>query len=203
MSIILLKSLWEEIEDKYKGEHEAPDKESGAPLYDLTRIYPEDIYSSDALRLYGSGNLAIDSMSLSIIRSVKGRPNAAVKIYRAVPKIITPEERLQDLENQQKYILKYGKIPRGINFHTDNSSRYYEFLNSEIEKIKKTLSSTPTQEQKIKINPGDWVTINRQYAADHGRYNLLNKYTILTKTVPAKHLFTTADDLSEYGYDPS
>lgn len=43
---------------EYQGEHEAPMKEDGAPLHDLTSgdIYPEDIYSYDARRLYSAGN---------------------------------------------------------------------------------------------------------------------------------------------------
>jgi hypothetical protein len=55
----------------------------------------------------------------------------------------------------------------------------------------------------LKINSGDWVTINKPYAISHGRSTLLGDYKILTKTVPARHLFTTGDSLHEFGYDPS
>lgn len=47
------------------------------------------------------------------------------------------------------------------------------------------------------------VTINRRYAVPHGQGNLRNKYKILSKVVPAKHLFTTGDSIHEWGYDPS
>jgi hypothetical protein len=51
------------------------------------------------------------------------------------------------------------------------------------------------------INPGDWVTISRMYAQQHG--GGLGKYKILTKIVSAKTLYTNGDSLHEWGYDPS
>ncbi len=53
------------------------------------------------------------------------------------------------------------------------------------------------------INSGDWVTINRRYAIQHGESNLNGQYTIITKTVPAKHLYTDGNSIHEWGYDPS
>lgn len=52
------------------------------------------------------------------------------------------------------------------------------------------------------INPGDWVAINRDYAKWHGESNLGNKFTILKKTVPAKHIINPGDSPSEWGYFP-
>lgn len=53
------------------------------------------------------------------------------------------------------------------------------------------------------INPGDWVTINKRYAIQHGKSNLDGEYTVLSKTVPAKHLYTDGNSIHEWGYDPS
>jgi hypothetical protein len=53
---------------------------------------------------------------------------------------------------------------------------------------------------KLTINNGDWVTINRLYAVEHGESNLLGNYKILTKTVPANTLYT-GDSLHEWGYN--
>ena len=39
--------------DDYRGMHTAPNRESGAPMNDLSNIYPEDIYTSNAVRYYG------------------------------------------------------------------------------------------------------------------------------------------------------
>jgi len=37
----------------YRGSHRAPMKDNGAPLHELTKIYPDDIYSSRAAQYYG------------------------------------------------------------------------------------------------------------------------------------------------------
>ena len=55
----------------------------------------------------------------------------------------------------------------------------------------------------MKIEPGNWVTINKEYAVEHGMANLNKRYKILTKTVPAKHLYTDGNSVHEWGYDPS
>jgi anaerobic selenocysteine-containing dehydrogenase len=190
-------------EEDYRGHHLAPDKDA-AVLYDVSKLYPDDIYTLpffEAVRYYGdSSDEYSDAASLSIIRSAHNKPNKPIKIYRAVPKILSNQEKIYDLEKQKRYILKYGKIPPHAQFHTSNKSEYYEYLNSEIDRI---TNLPPESFQKIKINSGDWVTINSQYAVVHGKSALLNKYRIISKTVPAKHLFTDADSLHEWGYDPS
>ena len=45
-----------------------------------------------------------------------------------------------------------------------------------------------------KINPGDWVTLSPEYAADYGR--------VVSAKVPAKHLSANGDSLLEQGYFP-
>ena len=52
------------------------------------------------------------------------------------------------------------------------------------------------------INSGDWVTINRQYAKDHGESTLRGEYKILKKTVRARDIFTSGDSFHEWGYWP-
>jgi len=55
----------------------------------------------------------------------------------------------------------------------------------------------------VHINPGDWVTITRQYAELHGDYAFKEPYKILTKTVRAKELYTEGSSIHEWGYNPS
>ena len=121
----------------YAGEQEAPDHESGRPLYDLTGIYPADFYTG---RAYDYGD---NTRCIGIMLAMHNRPNAPIKVYRAVPKT----------------------APR-------------------------------------KINPGDWVTIDRRYAVEHGRDNLRNEYAIVSKTVFARDLFSDGNSVEEWGYDP-
>jgi hypothetical protein len=54
-----------------------------------------------------------------------------------------------------------------------------------------------------KINAGDWVTVNRDYAQLHGDSVLLGNYVIVSEEVPASDVFTNADSIHEQGYDPA
>lgn len=78
------------IEDDYRGEHESPDKESGAPLFNvcLNGIYPNDFYGSNGFRYYADTGEAADQQSFNIVQSYHNKPNAPIKIYRAVPTYI-------------------------------------------------------------------------------------------------------------------
>lgn len=187
-------------EEDYQGSHEAPGKDEG-PMHDLTDYYPDDIYSYDAARLYGdSGGDAEDQESISVIQSAKNKPNTRIKIYRAVPHVQTRDERIAEIEKQLAYILKKGKIPPGTETDITNSSKYYGKISDELE----TLEKQPAEETtvKLKINHGDWVTINKKYAVDHGHAALNGKFKILTKTVKAKELYTDANSIHEWGYNP-
>jgi hypothetical protein len=191
----LISIINEEIND-YRGEHEAPNHDD-SPMFDLTGTYDDDIYGSNGARYYGDGT-SNDAYSLSIIRIAKNKPNSLVKIYRAVPKILTNQEKIFNYENQKKYIQKYGKLPKGVD-NWSNKSEYYEYISDEIDKLKQ-LGNTGDVE-KTKINTGDWVTINPTYAKEHGFSNLNNKYRVLSKTVTAKELFTDGNSIHEWGYN--
>ena len=129
----------------YRGEHTAPHKtEDNAPGHQLDKIFPDDIYGPNSHRYYGHGNTTMDKDTMSIMQSVKGKPEQELKVYRSVPKEHAGED----------------------------------------------------------IYPGDWVTPNLDYAEQHGQ-RFENGYHILEKTVPAKHIWTDANSIHEFGYDPS
>ena len=134
------------LDTSYRGGHSAPSREFGAQLHQLDQIFPDDIYSPQAARNYGhyGGNDPMDRQTMRLAQSLRGKPDADVTIYRAVPK----DEKIKD------------------------------------------------------INQGDWVTINKQYAKEHGESVLLGDYKILEKKVKAKDIWTNADSIHEYGYDP-
>lgn len=180
-----------ETED-YRGHHEAPSPgDSDSPMHDVTMTYGEDMYGPQAMRLYG--HQPEDAYSIRLIQMARNKPNMQVKIYRAIPKVITNIEKISDYEKRLKYILKTGKLPRDVN-NFRNTSEYYEYLSDEIEQLK-TLSNN---KDKIKINNGDWVTINPAYAKIHGRSNI-GEFRVLTKTVSAKNLYNEGD-VNEWGY---
>jgi hypothetical protein len=183
-------------EDDYRGDHTAPTRED-SPMHDVTNAYGEDIYGSmeKAVRYFGA-HRPYDMYSIGLIQRARNKPNMPVKIYRAVPAVLTNQEKINDYEKQKAYILKTGRLPQGVDNWKDKSE-YYDYISNEIDKLK----SLPTeQEAKTKINGGDWVTINPAYAKEHGKSNLNNKYKVLTKTVSAKNLFTDGNDIHEWGY---
>jgi hypothetical protein len=55
---------------------------------------------------------------------------------------------------------------------------------------------------KSSINSGDWVTINKDYAKQHGNSILGGDYKIVKKKVKAKDIYTSGDSIHEWGYDP-
>ena len=184
----------EEVED-YRGYHTAPTA-ADSPMHDVTNAFGEDMYDGlqKAVRYFGNG-YPYDAYSISLIQRVRNKPNAQVKIYRAVPIAITNQEKINNYEKQKAYILKTGRLPQGVD-NWKNSREYYDWISGEIDKLK---ALPAEQDSKVKINSGDWVTINPAYARDHGK-NHIGKYRVLTKTVPARTLFTDGNDIHEWGY---
>ena len=133
-----------DIDVSYRGSHSAPSAEFGAPLNDMTRgMYPDDFYSQNGLRYYGSGSDG-EKEAFAIAQKVRGKPDAMVAAYRAVPKGAQSE-----------------------------------------------------------LNAGDWIATSKAYAKQHGESVLNGDYDIISQKVPAKHIYTNADSISEYGYDPT
>lgn len=183
-------------EDDYRGEHTAPDSDD-SPLHDVTNAFGgEDMYTDKALRYFGTHS-NYDNYSIYLIQSARNRPNMPVKIYRAIPKVITTQEKINDYENQKKYILKTGKLPKGVT-NWQNSSEYYDYISDELESLR---ANTMADESRVTINDGDWVSINPAYAKEHGDRHLgRGKYRVITKTVPARQVFTNGDSMHEWGY---
>lgn len=181
-------------EDDYRGYHTAPTSED-SPMYDVTNTFGEDMYTDRALRMFG-GYGQYDGYSIALIQRARNKPNMPVKIYRAIPAILTNQEKINDYEKQKAYILKTGKLPKDVD-NWRNSSEYNDWISNEIDRLK---ALPPEQDAKAKINNGDWVTINPAYAKVHGQSNLNNKFKVLSKTVPAKNLFTDGNSIHEWGY---
>jgi hypothetical protein len=140
--------------DDYRGQHSAPNAESGSPIHDVTSngIYPDDFYGPNGLRYYATGNDELDYKAYNKIRDLRGNPDAKVAIYRAIPKVEG----------------KRSGVTLGPSY----------------------------------INPGDWVTITRDYAKDHGESALNGEYHLVKRYVPASELFTAGDSFLEWGWSP-
>jgi len=198
--VFLIKKSINEEDDSYHMSHRPASKEYGAPMYDLTDTYPDDIYSDKAVRYYGD-NAPYDAYSIHIIQSARNKPDMPVKIYRAIPKVLTPQQKLDYYIKHQKYILKTGKLPPNVT-NWPNKDEYYNYLDNEINKLETEINNNPEAAlEKIKINPGDWITINPAYAKEHGQHALKGQYRVISKTVTAKNLFTDGNSIHEWGYD--
>jgi len=74
-------------DDEYRGSHLAPNAANyGAYLHDLSGIIPKDVYTVKGKSLYGLGDPVIDREWWMTAMKAKGKPDADVTIYRAVPK---------------------------------------------------------------------------------------------------------------------
>ena len=191
---------WYKRAQDYRIQHTAPTK-ADAPLYDLKDTYPDDIYSYNAAINYGhyGQNHPQDLDAIRIIQWAHNKPNATLTIYRAVPANLDNIDKISKLEDQKAYILKFGQIPKYINTQLDKSD-YYEYISNELERLR-NMPPQPKQ-PKMKINAGDWVTISRNYAKEHGESQLMGNYQILSKNVQAKDLHTDGDSILEWGYNP-
>ena len=175
--------------------HRPPMRDSGAPGHDLTgggEIYPDDIYSSNGARFYGDGS-PMDNETMRIAQSLRGSPNADVTIYRAVPHQPNVAEQIADIERDKKAFMKRGRVPSGF-----QKEGYFDMLSNELDRLE-ALKDVPTP-IRPKISVGDWVTINKKYAIEHGRG--LGGFQIIQKKVKAKDIFTNGDSIHEWGYDP-
>jgi len=188
------------LDTSYRGSHTAPGPDFGAPLYDLTgggQMYPADVYSSKAAQYYG-GSLPYDAKAFSIAQSYKDKPNASVTIYRAAPKETSNSEKLAEIEKQMAAYMKRGTLPKDA--FTDNGGKWYDWAYDQREKLR-NLPDEPIQGIND-INSGDWVTLTKDYAKEHGESALKGQYKILSKKVKAKDIWTNADSIHEFGYYP-
>ena len=204
--------IWHKVaKEEYQEGHQAPDPEEGSSLDNLSGIYPDDIYSMDAERLYGD-HVAYDNESLSIIRYAKGRPNAIVTIYRAVPDPNREiQKEIQKLHKILNYNYQYGFFPVGdkVIEQVENELPWADGVSYQDrrEEIRKAVEdrATALEGQRVpqmRINAGDWVTLSKSYAQEHGRASLSNVFRIVQKTVSAKQLHTFGDSIHEWGYNP-
>lgn len=62
--------------------------------------------------------------------------------------------------------------------------------------------AVPKNVEQQSLNSGDWVTISRDYARQHGESTLGGNYKLVEQQVPVSSLTTNADSILEQGYYP-
>lgn len=182
----------------YKGAHTAPMKsDSTAPLHELQKIYPDDIYSNKAAQYYGHYGDSRDLEAVRLMQAAKDKPNMPVTMYRAVPYELNKAEQLSLLEKQMANYMKKGVTPDG-----SKGSGWFNSVYEKRDELRKA-AEIPEAVQKLGINNGDWVTLSKAYAKEHGEGALNGKYKIVSQKVPARKLFTDGNSIHEFGYDES
>ena len=196
-------------ENDYVGQHSAPHGDSDdAPMHDLTNIYGDDIYSHNAPRYFKHYDDSRDYGAINIIQLAKGKPNKPIKIYRAVPDVNYDSQlKLNKFNDILKYYYKFKFFPMNNEIIHSLEDKYndLDYDNKQkhiLDDINKQFDEIYSNKvNPLPINDGDWVTIDRNYAKEHGYSNLNNKYKIVSKTVPARQLYTDGNDIFEWGYD--
>lgn len=99
----------------YIGQHSAPSLDVGASLDNPTVMFGgDDIYSSNAMRYFGTGMDDADRESLAAIMRAKGKPGRNVTVYRAVPKDAPNEIGAGDwVSTSRAYAKDHGEASLG------------------------------------------------------------------------------------------
>ena len=104
-----IKNVGEDILS-YRGSHKAPNaKTYGATLDDLTKILPADVYTQQGKQLYGIGDRVIDSEWRTAALKAKGKPDAEIEVYRAVPKGVKEINDGDWVSTSKKYAQDHGE----------------------------------------------------------------------------------------------
>ena len=131
------------LEQSYKGSHTAPKVDVyGATFDNLQGIMPSNVYSQEGKRLYGLGDSKVDSEWYMSALRVKGKPDADVTIYRAVPKgvkdindgdWVTPSKEYARLHGERTLDGDYEILSKKVKARTLSTEGYpYELGYNEI-----------------------------------------------------------------------
>lgn len=95
-------------DDDYRMSHQAPDAESGSPLFDVTLngTYPKDFYDRPDWYLTGHES---DWEAVGVINASRNKPDRRLWIYRAVPKGVLTINTGDWVTTTKSYARDHGK----------------------------------------------------------------------------------------------
>src|SRR4051812_45592328 len=103
-------------------------------------------------------------------------------------------------------LLQGDRIPSDVYTHPQYYTGFIEFRQA-INAIKRVRGNPEGNviiyraSPRAELNPGDWVTLSRKYAKQHGMADdPKNDVPVHKFTVKAKDLIWSMDDLMEFGY---
>ena len=135
-------------------------------------------------------------------------PAGMVKPYGMSHRPMTVEQGAAPLHDLMKAFDDTIYGPSGVQNYGTGSPRLDREALRVFNQVRNKPDATVTiyravpQNASGKINPGDWVTVSKEYAMEHGEGPLGGKYKIISQKVPAKHVTTNADSILEQGYYP-
>lgn len=98
--------------------------------------------------------------------------------------------------------------PNGYHYYGDGDVRRDRFCANVFSRVRnnpealvKIYRAVPKTTKETKLRNGDWVSVNREYAKEHGERNINGGYKIIEDEVPAKYVYTDGNSLHEQGYD--
>ena len=123
----------------------------------------------------------------------KGSHKAPTKNYGA---------RMDDLEKMFDAIYTNNALQEyGQNYPFDKKAiEIMQGARGQENKLIEIYRAVPKQVNTI--NSGDWVTITKEYANEHGEAVLDNDFKVISKVVPAYTLYTDGGSIHEWGYNP-
>lgn len=164
----------------YRGNHQPA---LGPPMHNLLEggLAPPDIYTH--MHYYSTGEDKADSESMSAIQSARGdRPLS--------PRPAHDNSRLRALGSD---------VPDFAAESSEGFARRQQRRQSGDHPVTVFRAAPRGVKQ---LNPGDWVTPSRSYAAQHAKHptDKTQDMTIYKAKVPAKHVRWAADSINEFGY---
>jgi len=150
----------------YRGSHQAPNaRRYGATLDDLTKILPDDVYSSQGKQLYGIGDKLIDSEWRIAALKTRGKPDAEVEVYRAVPKGVKDINDGDWVSTSKAYAKQHGEntlngeydiLTKKVKAKTLSTEGYpYEYgYNKEFEYPQQAALDTAQKNAELPISEG-------------------------------------------------
>ena len=193
---------------------------SNYALHRWGRAIPRD--AEEAGNTIKDSVAAIESSNPSYMEDLSSEPEVlgaikngsrSITIYRAVPP--TTEQIIGFFDDEMRKWRRLGnrgeypfrdKMRRFVPAINESNSGYFNWLYEEVEKLKAGTSRFKgVDDPAIKI--GDFVTLNRSYAKEHGEATLVGQqgyptFKIVSKRVPKTDVIWNGDDWKEWAYSP-
>lgn len=163
--------------------------------------------------------LALDKMRQELLSTTKAEGGSVEDDYRSEHTAPSPDfgAPMHDVTRDMYPKDFYG--PNGFRYYADFGEHHDREAYDKVRRVKDRPNEmvsihraipTSVYKEALKkdaplkhmIRKGDWVAISKDYAKEHGQAVLQGDFKIASMRVPAKHVWTNADSIHEWGYHP-